>query len=63
MIERLKFVYLCLADSASSVVRKGAFTLAQFRGRFCTKLARFVMKFFLAKRASLMQNRAQNSQV
>jgi hypothetical protein len=40
---------------------EGAFTLAQFRGRFCTKLACLVMKnFFFVKRASLMQNRMQN---
>jgi hypothetical protein len=25
---------------------KGAFTLARFRGQFCTKLARLVMNFF-----------------
>ncbi len=42
---------------------KGAFTLAQFRGRFCTKLAHLLMKknIFLAKCASLMRNRMQNS--
>jgi len=40
---------------------KGAFTLAQFHGQFCTKLACLVMKkISLAKRASLMRNRVQN---
>jgi hypothetical protein len=44
----------------------GSFTLAQFCGRFCTKLAHLVMKkinFFGTKRASLMQNRVRNLQM
>ncbi len=37
---------------------------ARFRGQFCTKLARLVIKtIFLAKRVSLMQNRGRNLQV
>jgi hypothetical protein len=41
---------------------EGAFTLAQFRARFRTKLARLEMKKkYLAKRASLMQNRVRKS--
>jgi hypothetical protein len=43
---------------------KGAFTLAQFCLRFCTKLAHLEMKnifFYFAKRASLMQNRVRKS--
>jgi hypothetical protein len=44
---------------------KGLFTLARFRGRFCTKLARLEMKTkkIVTKHASLMQNRAQKSQM
>jgi len=39
--------------------------LARFRGQFCTKLAYLVMKtiFFVTKRASLMRNRVQKSQM
>jgi hypothetical protein len=41
---------------------KGAFTLARFRTRFHTKLARLEMKKkYFAKRASLMQNRMRKS--
>jgi len=41
----------------------GSFTLAQFHGQFCTKLSHLVMKFFVTKYASLMQNRVPNSQM
>ncbi len=43
---------------------KGAFTLAQFRARFRTKLAHLEMKnifIYFAKRASLMRNRMRKS--
>ncbi len=44
---------------------EGAFTLAQFRGRFRTKLAHLEIKknIFLAKHPSLLRNRARNLQV
>jgi hypothetical protein len=50
----LKFIYVVtmaketilkmVARISQRILTKGSFTLAQFHGRFCTKLARLVMK-------------------
>ncbi len=69
-LKTVVFLLWCLISAGlllhleQKIKTKGFFTLAQFRGRFCTKLARLVMKFFfVTKHASLMQNRVRNPQM